>query len=192
MKKFYEKYVTERFRDKQAENFEEVVQGNMGVAQYEAKFTKLSHFAPHLVATEALRVKKFCKGLNFKIKQRLTTSRVKDYKSLVTLAKAVEEDIQECTKMKAVMEQDKGKTVKSNQPWKGKSSLNSSKKNTTKYPPKAGGNCSHCGKPHLGKCCAANNTCFRCGKPSNFIKDCPNNSNKGNSIAGSGQKRPMV
>ena len=112
--------------------------------------------------------------------------------SLVTLTEAVEEDIQERTKMKAVMEQDKGKTLKSNQPWKGKFFLNSSKKNTIKCPPKARGNCSHCGKPHFGECRAANNTCFCCGKPGHFIKNCPNNSNKGNSTAGSGQKRPMV
>ena len=116
MKKFYEQYFTKRFRDKQAENFDELVQGSMGVAQYEAKFTKLSRFAPHLVFTEALRVKKFCKMLNFKIRQRLTTSRVEDYKNLITLTEAIEEDIQERNKMKAVMEQDKGKTVKFNQP----------------------------------------------------------------------------
>ena len=116
MKKFYEKYFTERFRDKQAENFDELVQGSMGVAQYEAKFTELSRFAPHLVTTEALRVKKFCKGLNFKIRQRMTTSQVEDYKTLVTLAEAVEEDIQERNKMKAEMEQDKGKTMNFNQP----------------------------------------------------------------------------
>ena len=83
----------------------------MGVAQYEAKFTKLSLFAPHLVSTETLRVKKFRKGLNFKIRQRLTTSRVEDYKNLVILAEAVEEDIQERTKMKATLEQNRGKTV---------------------------------------------------------------------------------
>ena len=192
VKKFYEKYFTERFKDKQAENFDELVQGNMGVAQYEAKFTELSRFAPHLVSTEALRVKKFCKGLNFKIRQRLTTSQVKDYKTLVTLAEAVKEDIQERNKMKAEMEQDKGKTVKFNQPWKGKSSHNSSKKNTTKYPSRAVEKCAHCGRHHSGECRAANNTCFRCGKPGHFIRDCPNNPNKGNSNAGSGQKRPMV
>ena len=75
----------------------------MGVAQYEAKFIELSHFAPNLVSIETLRVKKFCKGLDFKIKQRLTTSQVEDYKNLVILAKAVKEDIQEHTKIKAAI-----------------------------------------------------------------------------------------
>ena len=62
VKKFYDQYFTKHFRDKQATNFDEIVQGSMGVAQYEAKFTELSCFAPHLVSTEALRVKKFRKG----------------------------------------------------------------------------------------------------------------------------------
>ncbi|XP_075670335.1 uncharacterized protein LOC142640125 [Castanea sativa] len=93
LKKFYDQYFTERFRDKQTTNFDGLVQGSMGVAQYEAKFTKLSRFAPHLVSIEALRVKKFRNGLEFKIRQHLTTSRVDDYKSLVVLAKAVEEDL---------------------------------------------------------------------------------------------------
>ena len=83
----------------------------MGFAQYEAKFTKLSHFAPHLVSTKALRVKKFRKGLNFKIRQHLTTSRVEDYKNLVILVEVVKEDIQKHTKMKAVLEQNRGKIV---------------------------------------------------------------------------------
>ena len=74
MKKFYNQYFTEHFKDKQAKNFDRLVQGSMGVAQYETKFTELSHFAPHLVSIETLRVKKFRNGLEFKIRQCLTTS----------------------------------------------------------------------------------------------------------------------
>ncbi|KAF3964754.1 hypothetical protein CMV_010990 [Castanea mollissima] len=83
--------------------------------------------------SEVLRVEKFRKGLEFKIRQRLITSRVEDYKNLVILAKAVEEDIQERTKIKAMLELSSSKIVKFNQPWKGKSSLNSSKKNAFQY-----------------------------------------------------------
>ena len=46
VKKFYDQYFTERFRGKQASNFDELVQGSMGVTQYEAKFIELSRFAP--------------------------------------------------------------------------------------------------------------------------------------------------
>nr|POE44592.1 hypothetical protein CFP56_76353 [Quercus suber] len=153
---------------------------------------RAANIHPPAGVSQALRVKKFRKGLNFKIRERLTTSRVEDYKELVTLAEAVEGDIQERAKMKAVMEQDKGKTMKFNQPWKGKSSLNSSNKNTTKYLPRDVEKCAQCGRLHPGECRATNRTCFRCGKPGHFIKDCPINSNKGNSTTGSGQKRPMV
>ena len=104
MKKFYDQYFTECFRDKQATNFNGLAQGSMGVAQYDAKFTELSCFSPHLVSTETLRVKKFSKGLEFKIRQRLTTSRVEYYKNLVILAEAIEEDIQERTKIKAILD----------------------------------------------------------------------------------------
>ena len=68
MKKFYDQYFTERFRDKQVTNFDSLVQWSMGVAQYEAKFTELSRFALHLVSIETLRVNKFRNGLEFKIR----------------------------------------------------------------------------------------------------------------------------
>ena len=82
--------------------------------------------------------------------------------------------------------------MKFNQPWKGKPSLNSSKKNTIQYSPRDVGKCAQCGRLYPEDCRTANRTCFRCGKPNHFIKDYPNNSNKGNSTAGSGQKRPIV
>ena len=110
---------------------------------------------------------------------------------MVVLAEAVE-DLQEHTKIKAALEQNKGKIVKFNQPWKGKPSLNSSKKNTIQYPPRDVEKCAQYGRLHPEECRTANYSCFRYGKPNHSIKDCPNNSNKGNSIAGSGQKRPMV
>ena len=91
VKKFYDQYFTKHFRNKQATNFDRLVQRSMGVAQYEAKFTELSRFAPHLVSTKALRVKKFCNGLEFKIRQRLTTSWVENYKPLVVLAEAIKD-----------------------------------------------------------------------------------------------------
>ena len=112
--KFYDQYFNERFR-------------SMGVSQYEAKFTILSRFAPHLIATKVLRVKKFGKGLNFKIREGLTTTQNQDYKNLVALVEAMEEDVQESARIRTTMEQGIGKTIKYNQPWKGKFSPNSSK-----------------------------------------------------------------
>ena len=42
LKKFYDRFFTERFRDKQVTTFDGLVQGSMGVVEYEAKFIELS------------------------------------------------------------------------------------------------------------------------------------------------------
>ena len=86
----------------------------MGVSQYEAKFTILSCFAPHLIATKVLRVKKFGKGLNFKIREGLTTTQNLDYKNLVALAEAMEEDVQESARIRTTMEQGDRKSTRLN------------------------------------------------------------------------------
>ncbi|XP_028106673.1 uncharacterized protein LOC114305738 [Camellia sinensis] len=48
---FYEKYFTQCFRDKKVSKFQELKQGNISVLKYEAKFTELAHFSPHMVVT---------------------------------------------------------------------------------------------------------------------------------------------
>ena len=53
---FYGKYFTKTVREKQARLFVDFRKGNLSVAEYEAKFTELARFAPHMV-TEEHRVK---------------------------------------------------------------------------------------------------------------------------------------
>uniref|UniRef100_A0A2N9FHE6 CCHC-type domain-containing protein n=1 Tax=Fagus sylvatica TaxID=28930 RepID=A0A2N9FHE6_FAGSY len=63
--------------------------------QYEAKFTELSRFAPHMIDTEEHKVDKFLDGLNFNIRERLTTANITEYKNLVHIAEWVERDVHE-------------------------------------------------------------------------------------------------
>ncbi|KAK4563696.1 hypothetical protein RGQ29_006014 [Quercus rubra] len=51
---FYEKYFPESVRDEKEVEFMELIQGNKTVLQYEAKFTELSRFAPHIVADDVV------------------------------------------------------------------------------------------------------------------------------------------
>uniref|UniRef100_A0A2N9FG06 Reverse transcriptase domain-containing protein n=1 Tax=Fagus sylvatica TaxID=28930 RepID=A0A2N9FG06_FAGSY len=79
---FYEHYFTKTFRAKQAKLFVNFQQGSLSVVEYEAKFTELSRFAPHMVDTEEHRVDKFLDGLNFNIRERLTAANITEYKTL--------------------------------------------------------------------------------------------------------------
>jgi hypothetical protein len=51
-----------------------------------------------------------------------------------------------------------------------------------KVPPKELGkqipNCNTCGKLHMGDCRKGSLNCFKCGKPDNFLKNCPMNPTK--------------
>ncbi|GMY24019.1 hypothetical protein FCV25MIE_19261 [Fagus crenata] len=66
---FYEHYFTKTFIAKQVKLFVNFQQGSLSVVEYEAKFTELSRFAPHMVDTEEHKVDKFLDGLNINIRE---------------------------------------------------------------------------------------------------------------------------
>ena len=47
-------------------------QGNISVAEYEVKFTQLSHYALAMVATERDRCRRFEEGLKYDIRSKIT------------------------------------------------------------------------------------------------------------------------
>uniref|UniRef100_A0A2N9G885 RNA-directed DNA polymerase n=1 Tax=Fagus sylvatica TaxID=28930 RepID=A0A2N9G885_FAGSY len=98
---FYEHYFTKTFRAKQAKLFVNFQQGSLSVVEYEAKFTELSRFAPHMVDTEEHKVDKFLDGLNFNIRERLTAANITEYKTLVHTAERVERDVHDSFKRNA-------------------------------------------------------------------------------------------
>ena len=51
--------------------FMELIQGNKTVLQYEAKFTELARFAPHIVSDDVWKAKKFQRSLRPSIKTRM-------------------------------------------------------------------------------------------------------------------------
>ena len=57
-------FLPESVRDARAREFETLVQADrMTVIEYDVTFTRLSRFAPHLIATEEMKVKRFINGL---------------------------------------------------------------------------------------------------------------------------------
>ena len=55
---FEEKYFPEHIRDAKEREFLSLVQGNLSVGEYEAKFSELGKYVPHIYINEHRRVKK--------------------------------------------------------------------------------------------------------------------------------------
>ena len=65
-------------------------QGNMIVAQYEAKFTELSRFAPHLIAIEVDKAMKFQDELKLYLKNKISILKLGVYSKVVDKALTAE------------------------------------------------------------------------------------------------------
>ena len=70
-------------------------QGDLTIAQYEAKFTKPSCFAPQLIATEEEKTLKFQDGLKPYIKNKISILKLSVYSEVVDRALIVEKDNEE-------------------------------------------------------------------------------------------------
>ncbi|XP_028069204.1 uncharacterized protein LOC114271766 [Camellia sinensis] len=76
---FYEKYISQCFWDRKVSEFQELKQDRMSVAEYEAKFTKLVRFAPHMVDTNYKKTHKFEGGLDLDIFDRVGVLKLPTY-----------------------------------------------------------------------------------------------------------------
>ncbi|KAG5549121.1 hypothetical protein RHGRI_014480 [Rhododendron griersonianum] len=92
---FNDQYCPQSYQLRQEANFTHLVQGDMTVSEYEARFAELSKYAPELVDTEARKCKRFRSGLSSKVAPRLTTYETEDYGALVEMARKVGNDIQD-------------------------------------------------------------------------------------------------
>ena len=68
---FRAKFVPEHIQDKMEQEFLSLTQGSMTVLEYEARFAELSKYAPHIVADERRKAKKFVMGLKPSLRTRL-------------------------------------------------------------------------------------------------------------------------
>ncbi|XXG89231.1 hypothetical protein AAC387_Pa12g1283 [Persea americana] len=75
--------------------FELLQQGENSVQEYEQQFTNLSRFAPSLVKTEADKVMKFIRGLNPRIKAKVTSVTLDTFEENLRRAYWAEKSIRE-------------------------------------------------------------------------------------------------
>ncbi|MQM12179.1 hypothetical protein Taro_045095 [Colocasia esculenta] len=68
---FRAKFIPEHIQDKMEQEFLSLTQGSMTILEYNARFSELSKYAPHIVSDERRKVKKFVMGLRPSLRTRL-------------------------------------------------------------------------------------------------------------------------
>ncbi|KAK3030741.1 hypothetical protein RJ639_036545 [Escallonia herrerae] len=94
-REFTNKYVPVVTQEKREVNFIKFEQQNMSVSVYESQFTDLARFCPHLVDIEERKVRKFVKGLNKDLRDKLIPLQLQTYMAVVDRALAIENDLEE-------------------------------------------------------------------------------------------------
>ncbi|XP_027357183.1 uncharacterized protein LOC113866555 [Abrus precatorius] len=208
-RRFLEKYFLEDLRRKEVE-FLNLKQGSMIIEEYAAKFDDLSKFCPYFNnnGDDRSRCTKFESGLRLDIKLAIGYQEIIHFPTLVNRCRIYEDD----AKAKQAQwkssgpqrnhpnrrgdAQRRGKPYQVSQRYQGSSSGDERFQNFTRSSNRVGDSgtrCFICGGPHFARECSQKNyVCFRCGKPSHFICDCPEmkreNNNQNNQAGGSKNK----
>jgi hypothetical protein len=82
-------------RQLRAIEFQNLVQGNMTVEQYSARFMELARFAANLIPDEESKAERFKNDLNPQIKERVICLEIKDYARLVEVSSLAKRGIRE-------------------------------------------------------------------------------------------------
>ncbi|XP_028060448.1 uncharacterized protein LOC114264030 [Camellia sinensis] len=190
---FYDKYFPQYFQDRKVFEFQELKQGKMSVTEYEAKFTELAIFVPHMVDTDYKMARKFKGGLDLDVFDRVVVLKLPTYVEVLDRALMVEATLATMKQAKAPTTKLRNKRPGSNFS-KGCSSFTNKKQNTgsSSSSSQSSGSmpvCSECGRRHKRTCYRASSACFWCGKTGHMIRDCSMRSDDANhpttSLAGS-------
>ena len=92
---FLRKHFSEGVRDAKLEEFLSLVQKEKSVMAYEAKFAELSCFALALIEDEAMKTKRFIKGLRPYIRSKQVPLNLRSYSEVIDRAILVEEEMKD-------------------------------------------------------------------------------------------------
>ncbi|XP_058068229.1 uncharacterized protein LOC131217333 [Magnolia sinica] len=84
--RFREKYIPRSYQHERENEFLRLQQGGMSVAQYENRFTELSHYASEMIANEVVKMRRFTAGLRSSIRSKICCVNIRTYAELVEMS----------------------------------------------------------------------------------------------------------
>ncbi|MQL69502.1 hypothetical protein Taro_001792 [Colocasia esculenta] len=177
---FRAKFIPEHVQDRMEQEFLSLTQGSMTVLEYEARFSELSKYAPHIVTDERRKTKKFVMGLKPSLRMRLVAFDHRTLDEALSAACRQEGEMEQYLEEKKASQkrpaatfqwQDKKKAVYSTQP---RSVAVDSSQVPSVRSPSVKKECPHCGRTHGGsECWMITGKCLKCRSSNHKIKDCP-------------------
>ncbi|XP_028062974.1 uncharacterized protein LOC114266285 [Camellia sinensis] len=155
---FQDKYLPPIARERLRQEFQDLKQLNMSVAEFEVAFSSLSQFAPELMATEDRRCIEFEKKLRTKILFKVAGYMIRNYDHLVEVVAHIE------TTVEAEEERLRGSRSRG-QGSKGDYRPNKKSRNTfsSQFQPQLSRYTFPLPSVGLGKSAPSNFSCFKCG-----------------------------
>ncbi|XP_075473995.1 uncharacterized protein LOC142505057 [Primulina tabacum] len=180
-REFLKQYYPTEFRLHKLSEFEGCKQtSNMTVIEYTSKFNNLGTYVPTIMSDDTLKIHRFKKGLNSRIKSALAMFKPNNFADLMGAIMSAE------TNIKRREEESKNKrpfisqSAQNGPKFKRPNHSNGPSKGTFNNAVSKEGNwCSIYQQNHLGECYRKTGAFFKCGKVGHQIKECPENKDKG-------------
>ncbi|MQL83750.1 hypothetical protein Taro_016255 [Colocasia esculenta] len=177
---FRAKFVPEHIQDRMEQEFLSLTQGSMIVLEYKARFAELSKYAPHIVADERMKAKKFVMGLKPSLRTRLVAFDHRTLDKALSAACRQEGEMEQYLEEKKALQKRPAATFQRQDKKKAvyqapqRPITTSSAQVPSQRSPSVKKECPHCGMTHGGFECWMNaGKCLKCGSSDHKIKDCP-------------------